>query len=335
LRLADLKAGTATKQVGLLDHELGIKSSGSSCGSVEFGEGALVIELAGELATNEIDYFEIDIELKQTVTVRAEMYLAGNLVDTAYRTCDPSGDCGNDSNGDNDRWPYTPVKPFDRLELSVVSPNNGNFGLAGGLENNVRGSLGNLLETSDTLFHITDITTIDCGETVDEGDGINEPGSSITRGDDTDSTETDPQCDPKAARHTVSQAANEQSVSFIELGFTCPSSLEDLDGQFTEEIDWLPFPEADPQSPARSLTYVDPCVNSGAETVMPACIGSPLNDDGFLHADSRDVLPAGDTHCIYHSEWDVVGSETVEGEELSLVAFADSIYWLGDATKFR
>ena len=319
----------SSKVVGLRDHELGIKSSGSSCGSVEQNEGGVAIQLAGTLATKEIDYFEVDIELKQTVTVTAEKFLGTTSVGSVSISCTPGADCGNDSSaGDNFRWVHVAAVPFNKIVFRVTSTNNGNFSLGGGFDGTPAApvpSLGDTLTTTDSLFHITDLTVINCGGSSTTGTAGTSPVSNLTRGA---VDLTGGNCDPKVGVHSVNQDADQQSVSFIEVTPNCSS----ITAQFTETINWEPFLDASPTSPTRTLQYQDPCAgdppgtNTSIQDMLP-CNGNPTP----LTADSDEVLPNGHTHCVYGSSWTIVGFS--EGQYL--VDFTDNIYWIGDGGKFR
>jgi hypothetical protein len=172
--------------VGLQDHSLGVKtaaessSGGSSCNRVEANE-ALTLALSGTLAGKQIDFAELDLQVFQGVTVRAQSYLGSTLVDTSIL---PTSGVSS-AEGSRVRWLLNPTQPFDRLVLSVDgSTPAGAFSLDGGGDDAAApGPLGTALQTKDTLFQLTEITgIIDCGETAPPVGGGTTPEATLSRG---------------------------------------------------------------------------------------------------------------------------------------------------------
>lgn len=182
--LVVLAAGS--KPVGLVDHSLGVKSGGSTgvpCGRVDSTE-TLTLALAGPLAGYEVDHAEIDVEAKGSAIVVAHLTLDG--IPTGTRTlrtgtnsvtdlaalpagtssCSGASDSGPDAGAaDNCTWAITDAL-FDAIVLTVTT---GEISLEGGGDYPGAGH--------ETVFHLTDVDVLDCGETVTgvpAGETVNE-----------------------------------------------------------------------------------------------------------------------------------------------------------------
>jgi hypothetical protein len=182
--------------VGFFDHGLGVKGAadgtGTPCGRVDGTTQRLRIALGTSLtnAKKRIEFAELDIEGKFNVIVHADAYLGPNVVGTASLPTGTNSDSGPDSgDGDNYRWLIHPATPFDRLELSVdpTTP-GGSFSLEGGADGTAPlspapgspPSLGQTLNTSDSLFQLTD--GLDCGQSSGDVGGNGTPTANLTRG---------------------------------------------------------------------------------------------------------------------------------------------------------
>lgn len=183
--------------VGIFDDLIGIRFGGSratDCSRVNVGEGALSLSLVDDLADLEIDYAEIDVEAKQNVVISMQPWLGGARLGNPMEALNcMAQDCGADSGGtDNFRIivavagstpanlassdPTNPAaadvvipSPADRLDFFVTSA-SGEFSLGGGQDNTPRAPLGDFLHTDDSLFHLTDIQSLECGVPAELGD---------------------------------------------------------------------------------------------------------------------------------------------------------------------
>jgi hypothetical protein len=184
--------GSAQGKVGLVGHSLGVQvkgeGNGTPCGQVNGTSQALTLSLGGTLASDEMDYAELDVEGKYGVTVNAELYNDGTLVRTELL---PTGgpDSGPDSSdGDNFRWRLPAsdagVIFFDQIRLSVNSTTpTGAFSLEGGSDGTApqNPGLGSTLNTTDSLFHITNIDgVLGCGADPVTGGGTGTPTITVT-----------------------------------------------------------------------------------------------------------------------------------------------------------
>ncbi len=171
--LVTLNAGS--KPVGLVDHSLGVKSGGSSgvpCGRVDSTE-SLTLTLAGTLSGYEVDHAELDIEAKGSAIAVARLYLdsrpagtrtlrtgTNSVTDLAAlpagtSSCSGASDSGPDAGAaDNCTWAITDAL-FDEIVLTVTT---GEISLEGGGDYPALGH--------ETVFHLTDVDVLDCGETV-------------------------------------------------------------------------------------------------------------------------------------------------------------------------
>jgi hypothetical protein len=181
-----------TGALGFFDDEFGVQvkgeGTGTPCGRVDGTSQALTLQLTGALATNEFDFAELDVEVKFGGTVRAELYFGTQLVRVETLATSGVADSGPDSaDGDNYRFRLPAVGAtavFNKIVLKLdPSTPGGAFSLAGGNDGTTPqpGGLGATLNTSDSLFHITDVDgTLNCGDTVTRGtSGV--PVATLTR----------------------------------------------------------------------------------------------------------------------------------------------------------
>ena len=199
--------GLNTEKIGLLNHGFGIKAkgSGTDCGLVDFGDGTVVIALAGDLAAKEFDSLAMDMEGKGLVTIQAQLLNDGASVGYFCATTDESVveetfDCDEDPStvdstefrglgadsgpdardGDNFRWIIEDFGVADELRLTVHpdSDKSSGFSLKGG---------GDGGDVEPTVFSIIDDIdgVLACGDTVRETEGALE--GTFTRIDDSGS----------------------------------------------------------------------------------------------------------------------------------------------------
>ena len=122
-----------TGKLGLVDNGLGVQvkgeGNGTPCGRVDGLSQALTLQLAAPLATDEMDYAELDIEVKGGGTVRADLYYGPTLVGTELLATTGVSDSGPDSaDGDNYRFrvpPWRKVAFFNKIVLKLDAPTPG------------------------------------------------------------------------------------------------------------------------------------------------------------------------------------------------------------------
>lgn len=243
-----VEAPAGRRSVGLADLGLGVcarSSDGSSAaGRIDSGE-ALVIELAGPLANFEVKRAELDIEAKFGGILKAEMYLDGVWVGTKTIDTSQAPDSSPDNGAtDNVRLELEPTIPFDKLILRTES---GAFSLDGGGDGTAPGPIGGLgdqLNTSDSLFELTNGGTLDCVApnnvaTLTQG-GYN---ISYTR----NLNVATPGCALKVFTLSVANVGGEDGVLFAPTG-------GDPDATFRGAITWPPETAANPL-PATQINF--------------------------------------------------------------------------------
>jgi hypothetical protein len=302
-------------KVGLYDNGLGVgvssEGSGSGCGRVDGLSQKLTMTLSGDLATKEIDFAELDIEAKNGVKVKAELYLGTSLVGTELldTATTVSGDHSSSSNNFRWRVPADTAKAlaFNKIVFSVdASTPNGAFALEGGSDGTppFPGGLGARLATSDSLFHITDVEgDLDCGETATES-GEGRPSADLVRLDNLNGSPE--QCEP-VPYLLRSGVSGRQFVELIkDLG-----SQEALQPQFTMTIAWEPEPAAYPVTRATEIDY-----GSGPQNVQ-WCGGTQ----------PAPTLPPGQLWCLTAQDVDLVGG--------GLIQVTENFYGAGDPRFLR
>jgi len=199
-------------RLGLAFDSLGVRSQGPgrSCGRVDGSESfeVSINNASGDVLSGlKFESMELDIEAKQDAWVEATAYLAGAEVgsfqmrtgssivagvgtDAAPATpwlatstslapianCLNPSDSGPDSGAnDNCRWVVQSSVPFDTVKFESL---NGEFGLEGGEDGTLAATAG---ENSDSLFYLTDVGVLDCGDTIETGDSLGDPFVSVTR----------------------------------------------------------------------------------------------------------------------------------------------------------
>ncbi len=292
--LADIAPIPASSKVGLFDDGIGVfvKGSGQPCGRVDGPDEGLVFALAGDLATKEIAFAELDIEGKFDVIVNAELYRDGAKVgDAEPLMTGELSDSGPDSaDGDNYRWIIDEGVLFDEVHFLVdASTPSGAFSLAGGADGTTPGSLGisgsafALVETFDGI--------IPCGDdTFTTGDGIEEPQATFTRGDD--------------------DGKNPDQCSEL-IGFNLDSSVGESDQTVTFEFDEEEFPSwfgSFTWTPEPAVTPVPATQVDGADLMW--CEGF----DGIDAAtgNPKPVLPAGQSWCLITQTSTLVGLDQIQ-----------------------
>jgi hypothetical protein len=292
--------------VGLVGDALGVQvkgeGNGQPCGRVDGTGQALVLALAGSLATFEMDRAELDIEGKFGVTVRAELYLDDRLVRTETLPTAASSDSGPDSaDGDNFRWRLPAAGAsalFDRIVLRVdPSTPGGAFSLEGGADGTAPqpDGFGAELGTTDSLFHLTDIDgELDCGGTATAG-GVGVPAADLARLENGLGTSAD--CDPVPYLFR-SNVDGDGQVVLLQKDLTGQSALEP---RFRMSIAWNPEPAVYPVDRQTEIDYDD----GGGLHLMQWCEGTAAEPD----------LPSGELWCITGQSSALVGGGQIQVTE--------------------
>jgi uncharacterized repeat protein (TIGR01451 family) len=194
-------AAPATGTVGFSTHGLGVKVPGEGnsgkCEQANVPNQVLTLAInttaGAPLAGRTFDYAELDIEAKFDAAINIALYDGGSQVDAdpdspgmgLVVSCTSSGsDCGpDDSARDNFRVrvPSSGVAPFTEIRLWATATNtSGAVSLEGGADGtaalgvNADGSddpavtgLGELIGTSDTIFHVAPTVGLDVTKTAD------------------------------------------------------------------------------------------------------------------------------------------------------------------------
>ena len=185
--LATLSAlGDRSPTVGFVDNGLGVCSqgegSGQPAGRVDAGfHQALVLNLGTGLAGRLIDEAELDIEAKFRGIVKADLGRAGTLVATVTLDTSTAPDSNPDAGArDNIRWQIAGTPLFDSITLRADS---GAFDLEAGADGTAPGPLGHtaLNDTRDSLFHLVQGGTLNCGDTASVGSTVGQPTAAVTR----------------------------------------------------------------------------------------------------------------------------------------------------------
>jgi len=332
----------SNNKLGVAFDSLGVRSKGPgrSCGRVS-GSESFTIEInngtAQTLEGLNFDRMELDIEAKQDAVVIATTYLGdsdgeiftlrtggsatGEPDGTPHSATSTSGagatadclqgvsDSGADSGAnDNCRWTIDPAAPFDTV---VFSSGGGEFGLEGGEDTG-----------SDSLFILTDLGVLDCGETVETGDaaGLGDPYVVITRGDQPGTEE----CLLKEYFLTSSDEAGEvvdgsQSFTFAPSG--------QANASFVMTVKWVPEPALNPLP----VTFMD--FNGDGDATDPTEVGGLkwCVVDGSGNPDFPVVeFPAGTylqvPWCLVAQRSTLLGTGMVQLEE-DLLGTGDPSGW--------
>jgi len=200
-----------TTKLGLSFDSLGVRSKGPgrSCGRVDGNESFSISinNASGDILDGlNFDRMELDIEAKQDAWVLATAKLGGDPIGTfelrsggsvvagdgtdpnpstpwlavstsaaPVANCLDRSDSGSDNGAnDNCRWVVDPDVPFDTVTFEAMA---GEFGLEGGEDGTLPATAG---ENSDSLFYLTDVGVLNCGDTVTTDD-LGDPAVSVTR----------------------------------------------------------------------------------------------------------------------------------------------------------
>lgn len=312
-----VQAGPANGSLGLVAEGLGVRVGregiGQPCGQVNGTGQSLSLTLAGPLAGMFMDRAELDIEGKFDATVRGELYQGSELVGVETLNTGALSDSGPDSGtNDNYRWvlpaPGGPSVLFDRLLLRVdPSTPTGGFSLAGGAEGTspAPGGLGEMLGTSDSLFHLVGADgELDCGDQAST-DGPGVPSATVERLDNVVGDPAD--CVPVVY---ALDSGLEGDTQFVFLGKDLAAQAE-LQPAFLLTIAWLPEAAT---YPVVRTTQID--TGSGPEPAV-WCGGTP---------DSPE-LPPGKSWCL--------ASQTVVPAGTGLIQVTEAFYGVGDPRAIR
>ena len=217
--LVSLSAGPGNAVPGFVGDSIGVRGGGDGngqpCGRIDPGQSLtldLVQSAGAVLADKMIDFAELDIEGKFSVTFTIEGFAvdgSGETLMTSETYSTTGSDSGPDS-GDGDnfriRFPKTGTTLVNRLVITVDGP-SGAASLEGGADGTGpcdaddgcnEGSLGQTLETTDSLFHLVETDgLLDCddnaggtGGATQGGDGT--PLTTIERFDNADGSDCVP-----------------------------------------------------------------------------------------------------------------------------------------------
>jgi len=312
-----IQVGPANGRLGLVADGLGVRvggeGQGQPCGQVNGTGQSLSLTLSGPLAGTFMDRAELDIEGKFDATVRGELYRGSALVGVETLDTGVLSDSGPDSGtDDNYRWviPAPDAAPvlFDRLLLRVdPSTPNGGFSLAGGAEGTAPapGGLGEMLGTSDSLFHLVGADgVLDCGDQASTG-GAGNPSSTVERLDNRDGDPDD--CEPIVY---ALDSGLEGETQFVFLGKDLGTQAQ-LRPAFRWTIGWLPETAT---YPVVRTTRID--TGSGPEPVV-WCGGTP----------EAPALPSGKLWCL--------SSQTVVPAGAGLIQVTEAFFGIGDPRAIR
>lgn len=308
----------SNKGLGLSFDSLGVRSQGPgrSCGRTSGGESfEISINNATDDLLADLNFYsmELDIEAKQNAVVVAETFLGGSAGtsvgifelrtgssatappipgDTTHSATSTAGegatanclqgvsDSGADSGAnDNCRWTIEPGVPFDTVVFTT--PEGGEFGLEGGEDTG-----------EDSLFYLTDVGVLDCGDTEVTGDGLGAPLVSVTRRAQTD-------CQLK--EFTLGSGAFPADVGIAEgadQSFTFDPSgggAGQANATFDMTVTWVPEPAQNPV-PATLMDYD----------------GDGSSDGSLVWCDGTTAAPAlpgtGEPWCLVEQHTTLVGS---------------------------
>lgn len=312
--------------IGIFDDALGVRNGGSQgtpCGQLNNTENmtlALVDDPSrsdDELAGMAVDFAEIDVEIKFDAMLKAELSLGGVSPEAVVLDCTPAGsDCGRDSgDGDNFRWLLrrSDGENFNQIVFSLIPTQpNAAASLEGGADgtaacatsscdpDNPSGvpSLGEMLGTTDSLFHIVQEFdgTLDCGQTVTAGNGTTVPSAEVTRLDNTDGSA----CVPKPYNLDATAAPFEE-VSFAPSGPAQPAA-------YLVTITFLPT-TAEADGLHTGIDYDKD--GSGVFVPVQWCEAVQTNSSGAVIG---ATLPTGETYCIVSETTSVSGTANTQTE---------------------
>ena len=288
--------------VGFNPYGLGTKYSegkGTSCGRVD-SDQSLTLSLAGSLQGKVITAAQLDVEGKFNVVVQADLFRAGQYVDTIYLSDPDFSDNGPDAGArDNTRWEIATdfdaetsiPEPFDTM---VLTPKDrvGSFSLEGGADGTPAADP--LLEgapagTLDSLFEISTYygDQLDCDEQITtSGEGIT---FTITRVDIGDCTADVPY------NVTFSRSGTEQTATLEK-----DEAIVDAQAaEFLVDIVWAPEPAVTP-IPATRIT-----LPGGTETEVAWCNPGPSLSGSF-------------PWCLTGQSAEIYGSQTAPSNQMQV-----------------
>lgn len=323
---------------GFVSDGIGVRGSGEGagqpCGRVDSGQ-TLTMELGSQLDGKLIDFAEIDVEGKFDATIKIEGFLgSGSIPFTTetYNTSPSGSDSGPDS-GDGDnfriRFPKTGTTTVDRLVFSLVG-STGAASLEGGADGTqpcdavdgcVEPSLGQTLETTDSLFHLLQADgVLDCGQQADPQGGNGTPLNELVRLDN--ATGLPSECVPIPYDLESSVIGTQQFTTLLK-------DLLGQDAQFEWTVTWQPefgtYMEDETEFDFDfdgTFTPIQLCLPDG--TVGPA--------DGFPDLPvSLEDPPARDPWCVKFTSTTLI----VGGPNNGKVVVKETYYGRGDPTGRR
>jgi hypothetical protein len=352
--LVSLSAGPGNAVPGFVSNAIGVRGSGSDsngqpCGRIDPGQ-SLTLTLAQSagavLADEMIDFAELDIEGKFSVTFKIDGYAVDSSGATLVtsETYDTTGSDSGPDSGDGDnyrvRFPKSGTTMVNRLVISIVGP-SGAVSLEGGSDGTgpcdaadgcTEGSLGQTLETTDSLFHLVQTDgLLDCddnsagtGGATQGGDGT--PLTTIERFENADGSE----CEPIAFNQD-SDTGEEEFCNLVETPFSqCILFQKDLleqDAQFLWTVVWV----AEDGEYPETATQFD--FGEGFQDLQLCLANDDEGEDPVLPelpptADPEDPSDALDPWCV--------ASSSIQLDfETGSVIVTETYYGRGDPTGRR
>ena len=353
--LVVLSAGPGNAVPGFVGNAIGVRGQGSDsngqpCGRIDPGQSLtldLVQGAGAVLADKFIDFAELDIEGKFSVTFKIEGFVvdgSGGETSMGFETYDTAGSDSGPDSGDGDnfrvRFPKTGTTMVNRLVISIVGP-SGAASLEGGSDGTgpcdaadgcTEGSLGQTLETTDSLFHLVGTDgLLDCDDNAGGSGGATQGGNgtpltTIERFDNADGSD----CVPIAFNQD-SDTGEEEFCNLVETPFSqCilfEKDVQEQQAQFLWTVAWVAedgqYPETATQfdfgEGFQDLQLCLPNDDEGEDPVLPELPPT---------ADTEDPEDAVDPWCV-------VSSSMQLDFETGFVTVTETYYGRADPTGRR
>jgi hypothetical protein len=296
--------------VGLAGNGLGVRSTiwGQPCGTIK-GSQSLSLALGAALDGQVITKAEVDVESWFACRLKVTWRLDGVTVGTEERKLSNRSDCGPDAN--TARLQTQTFTTNNNVRVQLTAPASGAdeiifaagphslISIEGGVENSARGPLGTQLDTSASVFALSEVDgTLDCAGT---GDNVYTEGDVTLTRIDADS----PECEKIA--FALTRDGND--VVFSKDLAAQPQA------EFTLDIPWDVEPTTYPVDP----TLIDYFDGNGLNP-MVGCAGTTA--DPSLPGDQIPSTPAVDGWCVASQSVVLVGGGNMQVTE-KLYGLAD------------
>lgn len=298
----------------------GTDGNGQPCGRIDYGQ-TLRLDLGSALAGLNIDFAELDLELKYGTSVTARLFRDGAQVgsDLTIDACSGS-DCGPDS-GDGDnyrvRLPATGKAIFDAIELTPAT-SGGAASLEGGADGTEAdaGSLGAALGTRDSLFHLTTadgvVSCATSGDPVANSEaGIDSSLDAVLCADPSTSI-------PYSLSHTTTGSVDEAHLGLDLTGIT--------GARFTWTLEWNDKPVGTSSIPAGAAAVA---VAGHWTEIDYTGAGTGYHPVKWCTTSSGGIdLPTGEQWCLMKQVADWIPAPA--GQTGSWVRITETLYGNGD-----